>query len=267
MIDKEQILLLDEQTKFSIDKNPKSTSVIKENFHIYEIGNHNLKNIYVKHLYDEPYSLSKIDKIGYFVKSNIYKNVYYPLNSFAECYEKDLSSLITQIAFNMGAQSVSVISDTKEIKLEENSKNFNISAGMNIKGYGLNKEFENYSYESNNYKKKDSYKYSANIKGKLSLSKEDFSKWIKYKKINLDAVNFMQPYINMFLNNGYLEGELKEEKFSLEYSKHIYERCTKIEAGFNIIPQYLQVSLKFDFNKKETSERKWAKYFKIHIVF
>ncbi|EKV56535.1 hypothetical protein A966_10702 [Brachyspira hampsonii 30446] len=71
----------------------------------------------------------------------------------------------------------------------------------------------------------------------------------------------------MFLNNGYLEGELKEERFSLEYSKHIYKKCTEIEAGFNVIPQYLQTSLKFDFNKEGTSERKWSKYFKIHIVF
>ena len=267
MSDKEQILLLDELTKFGIDRNPTSTSVIKENFDIYEIGNPDLKNIYVKPLHNEPYPLSDRTENGYFIKSNIYKNVYYPLNSFAECYERDLSSLITQIAFNMGAQSVSVVSDTKEIKLEENSRNFNVSAGVNIKGYGAYGGFGNSSYESNDYKKEDSYKYSANIKGKLSRSKEDFDKWIKNENINLYAVNFMKPYIDVFLNNGYLEGELKEERFSLEYSKHIYEKCTKIEAGFNVIPQYLQTSLKFDFNKEGTSERKWSKYFKIHIVF
>ncbi|MEI0485140.1 hypothetical protein [Brachyspira intermedia] len=267
MFDKDKLLIVDGQTKFSMERNPVKTSAVKGHFQLCELGSEELKNIYVKTLHDKPYPL--IDKKGYFVESKLYENVFYPLESFNECYEKDLSSIITQIAFNMGAQSVSIVSDTKETIVTENSESFNANINANISGYGGSADVNHGKNNNADSKMKKSYKYDANIEGKFCLSKENFNKWIEDKKINLYAVNFMQPYINRFLNDVHLKGELNQEEFSLEYSKNVHEEYTSIKAAFDgsAVPNYIKVGLGIDFNKNGTSERKWAKYFNVHIVF
>ncbi|KLI38472.1 hypothetical protein SZ51_06965 [Brachyspira hyodysenteriae] len=267
MLDKDKLLIVDEQTKFSMERNPVKTSAVKGHFQVCELGSEELKNIYVKTLFDKPYPL--INKKGYFVESKLYENVFYPLESFNECYERDLSSIITQIAFYMGAQSVSIISDTKETKVSENSKSFKANIDANILGYEGNANFNRKKNESADSKIKKSFKFNANIKGKSCLSKEDFKKWIEDEKINLYAVNFMQAHINSFLIDGYLEANLDKEEFSLEYSKNVHEEYTSIKAAFdaNIVPDYIKVGLNIDFNKNGISERKWAKYFNVHIEF
>ena len=267
MSDKDKLLIVDEQTKFSMERNPVKTSAVKGHFQVYELGSEELKNIYVKTLHDKPYPL--IDKKGYFVESKLYENVFYPLESFNQCYEKDLSSIITQIAFKMGAQSVSITSDTKEIKLSENSNSFNANINADILGYGGNAGVNHRKNDSADSKIKKSYKYDANIKGKSCLSKEDFKKWIEDEKINLYEINFIQPYIDRFLIDGHLEGGFNQEEVSLEYSKNVHEEYTSIKAAFDgsAVPNYIKVGLGIDFNKNGASERKWAKYFNIHIEF
>ena len=267
MFDKDKLLIVDEQTKFSMERNPDKTAAIKGHFQVCELGSEELKNICVKTLFDKPYPL--LNKKGYFVESKIYENIFYPLESFNECYEKDLSSLIAQIAFNMGAKSVSIISYTEETKMSENSQSFKANIDANILGYGGNAGINREKNENADSKIKKSYKYDANINGKSCLSKEELKKWFEDEKINLYAVNFMQPHINRFLIDGYLSADLNKEEFSLEYSKSVHEEYTNIKAAFdgNVVPNYIKVGLSIDFNKNGSLEREWAKYFNVHIEF
>ena len=110
----DNLILVDSQTEFNIKRNPIATKEIINNFELCKFGDEKLKGYFVKDKNDKLIPLEEYNKCCYLVDSGIYNNVYYPIDSFNESYERDYKILLKRIATKIGAKSVSIYYNNEE---------------------------------------------------------------------------------------------------------------------------------------------------------
>ena len=64
-----------------------------------------------------PISLEKYDKKSiYLIPSQIYNDVYYPLEDFEKCYRTDLKNAVISSAIKMGAKYIELVFSDEKVR-------------------------------------------------------------------------------------------------------------------------------------------------------
>ena len=174
MKDSEILIVADSQTKFDIENEYSERKKIFGDLDIYtpDEDAEKLNKYYLKELYKEPINLASSNhKFLYLVESKLFNNVYYPIDTYYECYENYFKYLLSHLSKN--------IIQEEKINIEELEKKmsskFNLIAGKLKIGVGSNKSIISKLKETT----KREVKYKEDIKEVHSLSKEDFKKMIE----------------------------------------------------------------------------------------
>lgn len=264
----DNLILVDNQTEFNIKRKPKATEEITNNFELYRFGDEKLKGYFVKDKNDKLIPLEEYNKCCYLVDSGIYNNVYYPLDSFNECYKRDYYNLLYRISFKIGAKSFSLsYSDEEEYsKKEEYAHNMEAKvnhpivkaeANANINNKNSSKEYSKTESDINMYMDKN------------EVSKEKFDAWLEEEKINIRAFdNIIGPYIDRYFEVGRINlGNINRKKVEIKHNINSHEQFVKVSAGFKHAPTFIKGKFNFDTEKSNSSERKIARMFKVKIEF
>lgn len=264
----DNLILVDGQTEFNIKRNPNATEKITNNFDLCRFGDEKLKGYFVKDKNDKLIPLEEYDKCCYLVDSGIYKNVYYPLDSFNECYKRDYYSLLQRICFKIGAKSFSLsYSDEEEYsKKEEYSHNISAQASHPIVKAEANANINNKN-SSKEYNKTEHH-LKMDI-AKMEISKEEFDKWCDKEKINIKAFdNIIGGYIDRYFDNGRIDsGIINRKDVKIEHNINSHKEFVKVSAGFEHAPTFIKGKFNFDTEKSNASDKKIAKMFKVKIEF
>ena len=263
----DNLILVDSQTEFNIKHNPMATKEIINNFELYRFGNEKLKGYFVKDKNDKLIPLEEYNKCCYLVDSGIYKNVYYPLDSFNECYKRDYHSLLQRICFKIGAKSFSLYySDEEEYsKKEEYSHNMSAQASHPIVEVEANVNINN--KDSSKEYNKTEHHLKMDI-SKMEVSKDKFDEWCDEEKINIKAFDIIRGYIDRYYYNGRIDnGNINRKDVKIEHNINSHEQFVKVSAGFKHVPTFIKGKFNFDTEKSSISERKIARMFKVKIEF
>lgn len=266
----DNLILVDNQTEFNIKRNPKATKEITNNFELCRFGDEKLKGYFVKGENDKLIPLEEYDKCCYLVDSRIYNNVYYPLDSFNECYKRDYYSLLYRISFKIGAKSFHIsYSDEEEYyKKEEYSHNIDAKVNHSIVEAEANANINNKN-SSKEYNKTES---DINIyMNKKEVSKEKFDAWLEEEKINIKASDFQNIIgfcIDRYVEEGKVDkAEISRKDVKIEHNINSHKQFVKVSAGFKNAPTFIKGKFNFDTEKSNSSKKKIAEMFKVKIVF
>ncbi|WP_020006075.1 hypothetical protein [Brachyspira innocens] len=269
MIDKEQILLLDEQTKFDIRKKPKATYDMTNGFSIYEFGDTNLKNSFVVTETNKKIQLNEYDKCGYLIASSIYNNVYYPIEVYDKCYKKDFRNLLNRIVYRIGAQDFFMSYSDDTNYNEEDSREY--IGGFKVSHPAV-KADANVNINSISSKESD-IKHMVNLEinmSKQEVSREQFYDWVDKESINLkvyDSIG-LAAFLDRFDDFGKIDhGILSYKDVSIEHIGIAHNKSMKISGGFNYAPSFIKGKFDFENINKFSSNTKIAEKFKVYIKF
>lgn len=266
----DNLILVDNQTEFNIKRNPKATKEITNNFELCRFGDEKLKGYFVKDKNDKLIPLEEYDKCCYLVDSGIYNNVYYPLDSFNECYKRDYRILLSKISFKIGAKSFSLsYSDEEEYyKKEKYSHSMEAEVNHPIVKAEANANINNKNSSKEYNKREHNLKMSMD---KKEVSKEKFDAWLEKEKINIKASDF-QNIIGFCIDRYFEEGKVDKAEISLkdekiEHNINSHKQFVKVSAGFEYVPTFIKGKFDFDTEKSNSSKRKIAEKFKVKIEF
>lgn len=266
----DNLILVDNQTEFNIKRNPKATKEITSNFELCRFGDEKLKGYFVKGENDKLIPLEEYDKCCYLVDSRIYNNVYYPLDSFNECYKRDYYSLLYRISFKIGAKSFHIsYSDEEEYyKKEEYSHNIDAKVNHSIVEAEANANINNKNSSKEYNKTESDINMSMN---KNEVAKEKFDAWLEKEKINIevsDFKNIIGPYIDRYFDMGKIdEGEISRKDVKIEHNINSHKQFVKVSTGFKHVPTFIKGKFNFDTEKSNSSKKKIAEKFKVKIEF
>lgn len=266
----DNLILVDNQTEFNIKRKPKATEEIINNFELYRFGDEKLKGYFIKDKNDKLIPLEEYNKCCYLVDSGIYNNVYYPLDSFNECYKRDYYNLLYRISFKIGAKSFSLsYSDEEEYyKKEEYSHSMEAEVNHPIVEAEANANINNKNSSKEYNKREHNLKMSMD---KKEVSKEEFNSWLEEEKINIKASDFQSiigPYIDRYFRFGKIdEGEIANEYGKIEHNINSHKQFLKVSAGFKHVPTFIKGKFNFDTEKSNSSKKKIAEKFKVKIEF
>ena len=219
----DNILLVSEQTKYDIEHKPNKTKKITENFSIYSFYDKELSKFKLKIPNMPPISLEKYDKKSiYLIPSQIYNDVYYPLEDFEKCYRTDLKNAVISSAIKMGAKYIELVfSDEKDYELS-NKIEAGVTADISAKDSETNTGISSgagIDYKKENFKG-NYHKYSFGskliIKDPLRISKEEFASFLETENINICGLEeFFQKPIEAYKEYGIImDIEYNEEEKS-----------------------------------------------------
>lgn len=264
----DNLILVDSQTKFNIERNPIKTKDIVKNFSLYRFGDENLKGYFVKNINNGKLTpLEEYKECGYLVDSGIYNNVYYPLESFNELYKKDYNNVLSRICFKIGAKSFSLsYSDEKEYSEEEK---YSHSANAEMKAPIVKADASANIKDKNGLKQYNKNERNVEISmNKMELSKERFKNWIEKENINIKAFDIIEPYIERYFDNGKIDlGNFEKKDIEISHNINTHEKRKTISAGFKSIPANIKGKFDYDYEKLGSSEVKIARMFKIRVEF
>lgn len=269
MIDKEQILLLDEQTKFDIITKPKATYDMTDGFAIYEFGDSNLKNSFVITETNKKIQLDKYGKCGYLIASSIYDNVYYPMEVYDKCYKKDFRNLLNRIVYKIGAQDFFMSYSDDTNYNEEDSREY---IGGFKADHPVAKADANVNI-NNVFSKEYDIKHMVNLEINMSkneVSREQFYDWVDKESINLkiyDSIG-LAAFLDRFDDFGKIDhGILSYKDVGIEHIEIAHNKSKKISGGFSYVPSFIKSKFDFENINKFSSNTKIAEKFKVYIKF
>lgn len=264
----DNLILVDSQTEFNIKHNPMATKEIINNFELYRFGNEKLKGYFVKDKNDKLIPLEEYSKCCYLVDSGIYNNVYYPLDSFNECYKRDYYILLYKISFKIGAKSFSLSYSDEEKYSKKGKYSHTIGAEVNhpIVKVEANANINNKDSSQEYNKTEGDINMSMS---KSEVSKEKFNSWLENEKINIRAFdNIIGPYIERYFEEGKIdEGSITREDIKIEHNINSHNEFVKVSAGFKHAPTFIKGKFNFDTEKSSTSKIEIAKKVKVKIEF
>ena len=276
MKDSEILIVADSQTKFDIENEYSERKKIFGDLDIYtpDEDAEKLNKYYLKELYKEPINLASSNhKFLYLVESKLFNNVYYPIDTYYECYENDFKYLLSHLSKNIGAKYIEIIIQEEKINIEELEKKmsskFNLIAGKLKIGVGSNKSIISKLKETT----KREVKYKEDIKEVHSLSKEDFKKMIEDENINIYALMQIKSKIDEYMLHGKITGNIEIEEFKLDHVVSSLERYvdTAVKISGAHIPKFLSnvlnSSMNLKFSSNASREIKYSKSLKININF
>ncbi len=274
----DNILLVSEQIKYDIEHKPNKTKKITENFSIYSFYDKELSKFKLKIPNMPPISLEKYDKKSiYLIPSQIYNDVYYPLEDFEKCYRTDLKNAVISSAIKMGAKYIELVfSDEKDYELS-NKIEAGVTADISAKDSETNTGISSgagIDYKKENFKG-NYHKYSFGskliIKDPLRISKEEFASFLEAENINICGLEeFFQKPIEAYKEYGII--------MDIEYNEEILENvkkaCTncfkiysKIKTEFLSIEDFISSSFGFNIESIEEEKSKWDYKFIVSIKF
>ena len=264
----DNLILVDSQTEFNIKHNPIATKETTNNFELFRFGDEKLKGYFVKDKNDKLIPLEEYNKCCYLVDSGIYNNVYYPLDSFNECYKRDYYILLYKISFKIGAKSFSLSYSDEEKYSKKGEYSHTIGAKVNhpIVKVEANANMNNKN-SSQEYNKTES---DINMSmSKSEVSKEKFNSWLENEKINIRAFdNIIGPYIDRYFDEGKIdEGSITREDIKIEHNINSHKEFVKVSAGFKHAPTFIKGKFNFDTEKSSASKIEIAKKVKVKIEF
>lgn len=186
------ILLLKDIDKYAIDYNPRGAENIKRGFKLYEFGNEDLKGCILRvDSKDIPLDEYK-DNSLYIVESELYNNVYYPIDKYNEYYETDFKNLIRDITWNMGAIKIKIYSKREEINIDKEENNIKAKVKVNSKIVDSELEHNKSSMSEvdKNIEQELEIEREKEKAEKTKMTKEEFSNWIGKEGINEKASIF-----------------------------------------------------------------------------
>lgn len=264
----DNLILVDSQTEFNIKRNPMATKEITNNFELCRFGDEKLKGYFVKDKNDKLIPLEEYNKCCYLVDSGIYNNVYYPIDSFNESYERDYKILLKRIATKIGAKSVSIYYNNEEKSYKKEGNSINMEAQINhpIVEVEANANINNKN-SSKEYNKTERNE-EMNI-AKKEVSKENFDTWLEEEKINIRAFdNIIRTFIDRYYDFGTIEhGEIINETVKMEHNINSHNEFVKVFAGFKHAPTFIKGKFNFDMEKSSASKIEIAKKVKVKIEF
>ena len=268
----DKIVLIDGLKRYKIIHDPELKDRLFYNLDIYKFGSEELDGLYIKKLDNPPINMLEYNKEEalYLIKSPLYKNVYYSIDKFYECYKSDFKDLIKNISKRMGAKSIEIIFHEEEIYIENLINKLKLNAKLEAceadACAGLKKGNE---ISINSDKKSDDI-YRENIEMEINLSKEEFKKWFDNEQINIYGLGDMKSRVQDFLDYGQIGGDITIEKFEFSSVMNAFQSYLDIGAKFNVdvIPDFLQTAFKSSFNfSSEKSINKELKYSKSSRIF
>lgn len=267
-----KILLLTDELMYDIEHyDNEEVKKIKQDFELFEVGDKKLKGSILRiNRIDKP--LEKSKDTCYLVKSELYNNVYYPIDKYDECYEADFKNLIKDIAWNMGAIKIKIYSKREEINIDKKENDIEVKAKVNYK-IEVDSELEHnrsiMSEVDKNIEQELEIEREKEKAEKTKMTKEEFSDWIEKEGID-EKSSVFKNHIEDFKKFGEVHGLLKLNEEKSELSKNVYKTYTGIKAGINGLPSkldFIRSSLSINYNSYEDSERKLIKKFSGYIEF
>ena len=284
------IILADEQTKYNIEHAPEKTKNITAGFYLCQFADKELNNYKLKTVKNDIIPLNEYkDKSIYLVHSPIYKNTYYTIDTFDDCFKNDLADVIKGLAIMMGARSIS-LDYSEKLYTRQNKKNHtNINVGANTDQFSkilsfipflknhvadsdntmgdVNVKWENKNLNESEHKKIYKNMYKTTFNQKTSMSKEELAKYINSNSINIDSITILKHHINKYLYDATIDGNLDSQIYGKEYLKEVHDKYNSISLSMDTMPEFIKASFGINWSRYSEKEKKMIDDFKVSITF
>ena len=285
---KDYIILADEQTKYNMEHYPEKTRSITTGFDLLKFADKELNNYKLKTIKNDIIDLNEYnDKSIYLVHSPIYKNIYYTIDTFDDCFKNDLADVVKELAIMMGATSLRLDYSEKMYTKQKISKNTGFKVGANTDQ--LSKILSFVPFLKNNvddstvgnikanYKNKNSNEsehekiynnmYNTNFTKKTSMPKEKLESYINSNFINIDSITVLKQHIKKYLFDETIDGNLDSQIYGEEYLKEVYDVYNSISVAMDMVPTFISGSFGINWRKYSENEKKMINDFKVSITF
>lgn len=232
-----EILIVDEQLKSDIRDNPYYEDLAKD-FELVDIGDIQKQKALQVKSGNQVVPLSKYNKKGHLVQSELYLDKYYPLFEYANSAYEELASLMNLLCNFMGDN---VIFECEIY--EESLDTSQLDSSLNIGGGGSYKAFE----ANAEYKSKDS-QHTSNENGrwikfgtKVSNTKKtpkELKNYIEQNHINLHALpTSFRALVETYLasENPKLQSYERQED-TLTQANKCTQKCKNFSANASFLP-------------------------------
>lgn len=268
------VLLLTEDHMTCIEDNPNGTKDIIKGFQLFEVGDEKLKDANYLIIDKQKIPLKKVKNTCHIVKSELYNNIYYPIDMYEKYYEEDFKNLIKDIVWKIGATHVKIYSKREESNIIRKESDTKVESKIKYKGvkaefYRKYRDSDNSQLDINEECILD-LKRSKEEAKESKMTTEEFSDWINNKNINEQALSTFWHHIEDFKKSGEAYGSFEFEEKKSEYSKTVYKTYNDIKAGIDGLPinlGFIKNDLSVNYNRLEENERKLAKEFFVQIEF
>ncbi|MDA3077516.1 hypothetical protein OFO07_01080 [Campylobacter sp. JMF_06 NA1] len=188
---KQEILVLDYDTKKLFEKNPEDTEPLtqKKKYEIIlkddlEFGDYFVKRnsnlIPIKNLPE--------DENLYLVYSELRNNLFFPLKDFQILYRDEIKAVLFALAMKMGAKSYEFEFYEEEINLEERKKTLETGVGGSFKKISAEAKASIEKKENSDEKRFAEKLVKGNFPNNKAVSKEKLQQFIDEENINLNAL-------------------------------------------------------------------------------
>lgn len=276
MKDSEILIVADSQVKFDIENEYSERKKIFGDLEIYtpDEDAEKLNKYYIKELHKEPINLTSSNhKFLYLVESKLFNNVYYPIDTYYECYENDFKYLLIHLSKNIGAKYIEIIIQEEKINIEELKKKMSSKFSFIAGKLKVGGEANGSIISKLKHTEKKEVSYKENIKEVHSLSKEDLKKMIEDENINMYALMQIKQNIDEYILYGKISTNIEIKEFKLDHVVSSLERYIDIAVKVNgaHIPKFLNnvlnSSMNLQFNSNSSREIKYSKSLNININF
>lgn len=186
---KQEILVLDYDTRTLYKKNPKDTEPLTQGYEIIlkddsEFGDYLVKRksnrIPIKNLPE--------NENLYLVHSELRNNLFFPLKDFQILYRDELRTILSDISKRMGIKKYEFEYFEKEINLEKFRKDSNFEAGGKYKIVEASAKYSKEVSQDTEAKAYDKKFIEGKFPNSVAVSKEELQKFIDKEQINLSAL-------------------------------------------------------------------------------
>lgn len=186
---KQEILVLDYDTKKLFEKNPQDTEPLTQGYEIIlkddsEFGDYlvkrNSNQIPIKNLPE--------NENLYLVHSGLRNNLFFPLKDFQILYRDEIKAVLFALAMKMGVKSYEFEFYEEEINLEERRKRLKTGVGGSFKKISAEAKASIEKKENSDEKRFAEKLVKGNFPNNKAVSKEKLQQFIDEENINLNAL-------------------------------------------------------------------------------
>lgn len=256
---KQEILVLDYDTKKLFEKNPEDTEPLteKKKYKIIlkddlEFGDYLVKRssnlIPIKNLPE--------DENLYLVHSKLRNHLFFPLKDFQILYRDELRTILIDISKRMGIKKYEFEYFEKEINLEKCKEAANVEAGGKYKTVDASAKYSKEVSQSKEAKAYDKKFIKDEFPNSVAISKEELQKFIDKEQINLSALppEFASE-VKYYLEHGivYAKGGFLEQT---EETATSLQKCANslVNMSINVgVASFLRAGVEANFISEENS--------------
>lgn len=267
----DKILILDPLTKCKLDENPSYKDILELNdCKILLTSDASLGSLMIGNSKKNKLTnIIKDDKetFRHLVKSPILQNTYYEIQTFAECYNRDLEYVAIKLLQAMGAQSIAFefLEEKQTATRQSADKVHGINANVGSIGVEAEAKYESSKKSAEMNKEKKTLEFSHKGMG-FKVSPKEFTRFIKKEGIIIEALpTYFRALVEHYIDGREVTGIIEkiEEIQTDIQSISDYARDISANLGVEKIPNFV-ISSSLQSQIKKSYSRSESYYKKIH---